>query len=125
MYVLYHSGETIRTGNAGVAIAVSSKMSRHVTEWCPVSDRLAYITFAAKPLDLTVVAAYAPTKDADEIAKAEFYESLQLVLSKIPRKNILIVGGDFNAKLEFDPENPSVGRFAIGPKNDNGGGWKL
>ena len=53
-----------------------------------------------KPFNITVIQAYAPTKNAQE-AKAEwFYEDLQDLLELTPKKDVFFIIGDWNAKAE-------------------------
>jgi exonuclease III len=42
---------------------------------------------------------YAPTNEAKEIEKEDFYNALQYVVDKIPKRDILIIMGDLNAQV--------------------------
>ena len=56
------------------------------------------VQIQGKPFNITVIQAYAPTKNAEE-AKAEwFYEDLQDLLELIPKKDVLFIIVDWNAK---------------------------
>ena len=68
----------------------------------PISSRLITIRLRATPFNITVVQAYAPTTDYDDEKTEGFYEQLQEVLDQIPKKDILIVQGDWNAKVGND-----------------------
>ena len=58
------------------------------------------VPFQGKPFNITVIQAYAPTKNAQE-AKAEwFYEDLQDLLELTPKKDVFFIIGDWNAKAE-------------------------
>ena len=71
--------------------------------WCqPISSRLITIHLRATPFNITVVQAYAPTTDCDDEKIEGFYEQLQEVVDQIPKKDILIVQGDWNAKVGKD-----------------------
>ena len=61
--------------------------------------RLITIRLRATPFNITVVQACAPTADYDGEKIEHFYEQLQEVLDQIPKKDILIVQGDWNAKV--------------------------
>ena len=54
--------------------------------------------FQGKPLSITVIQVYAPTSNAEEAEVEWFYEDLQDLLELIPKKDVLFVIGDWNAK---------------------------
>ena len=68
---------------------------------CPVSSRLITIRLRAVPFNITKVQTYAPTSDYDG-NKIEFYDQLQNVIDQTPKKDILVVQGDWNAKVGRD-----------------------
>ena len=69
----------------------------------PISSRLITIHLRATPFNITVVQAYAPTTDYDDEKIEGFYEQLpEEVVDQIPKKDILIVQGDWNAKVGKD-----------------------
>ena len=71
--------------------------------WCqPISSRLITIRLRATPFNITIVQAYAPTTDYDDEKIEGFYEQLQEVVDQIPKKDILVVQGDWNAKVGKD-----------------------
>ena len=54
--------------------------------WKPVSARLCYLRVPARPDALSVICAYAPTQEASQDDKDEFYQQLQELLAEIPRR---------------------------------------
>ena len=64
----------------------------------PVSSRLITILLRAVPFNITIVQAYAPTSDYDDNKIEEVYDQLQNVIDQTPKKDILVVQGDWNAK---------------------------
>ena len=60
-------------------------------------SRLITIRLRAVPFNITIVQAYAPTSDYDDNEIEEFYDQLQNVIDKTPKKDILVVQGDWNA----------------------------
>ena len=71
------------------------------------------VCFQGKPFNITVIQVYAPTSKAEE-AKAEwFYEDLQDLLELTPKKDVLFIIGDWNAKVGSQ-ETPGVtGKFGF------------
>ena len=51
---------------------------------------------------ITIVQMCAPTSDYDDNKIEEFYDQLQTVIDQTPKKNILVVQGDWNAKVSND-----------------------
>ena len=74
----------------------------------PISDRIMVIRLEGKRFKLTLVQVYAPTNRAFEDDKTQFYEQLQDVIDQAPRGDIVLISGNFNAKLGA---GSSVGRF--------------
>ena len=68
----------------------------------PVSSRLITIRLRAIPFNITIVQVYAPTSDYDDNEIDEFYDQLQNVIGQTPKKGILVVQGDWNAKVGKD-----------------------
>ena len=68
----------------------------------PVSSRLVIIRLKAGPFNITIVHAYAPTTAYDVNKIEEFYDQLQNITDQAPKKDILVVQGDWNAKVGRD-----------------------
>ena len=76
----------------GVALLIAKEKANTLMEWEPISDR-----FNSKYSKLTILQCYAPTNDADEEQKDEWYKQLQSTISKLPQHDVLLVIDDFNA----------------------------
>ena len=79
------------------------------------------VHFQGKPFNITVIQVYAPTTNAKE-AKSDhqFYEDLQDLLELTPKKDVLFITGDWNAKVGSQ-ETPGVtGKFGLGVQNEAG-----
>ena len=57
------------------------------------------VLFQGKPFNITVLQVYALTSSAEEVEVEWFYEDLQDLLELTPRKDVLFVIGDWNAKV--------------------------
>ena len=78
------------------------------------------VHFQGKPLSITVIQVYAPTRNAEEAEVERFYEDLQDLLELTPKKDVLFIIGDWNAKVGKQ-ETPGVtGRFGLGMWNEAG-----
>ena len=76
------------------------------------------VRFQGKPFNIIVIQVYALTSNAEEAEVERFYEDLQDLLALTPKKDILFIIGDWNAKVGSQ-ETPGVtGRF--GMRNEAG-----
>ena len=78
------------------------------------------VHFQGKPFNITVIQVYAPTSNAEEADVEWFYEDLQDLLELTPKKDVLFIRGDLNAKIGSQ-ETPGVtGKFGLGVQNEAG-----
>ena len=78
------------------------------------------VHFQGKPFNITVIQVCAPTSNAEEAEVEWFYEDLQDLLELTPKKHILFIKGDWNAKVGSQ-ETPGVtGKFGLGIRNEAG-----
>ena len=79
------------------------------------------LSFQGKPFNITVIQVHGPISNAEAEAEAEwFYEDLQDLLELIPKKDVLFIIGDWNAKVRGQ-ETPGVtGKFGLGVQNESG-----
>ena len=76
--------------------------------------------FPSNPFNITVIQAYAPTSNAEEAEVEWFYEDLQDLLELTPKKDVLFIIGDWNAKVGSG-ETPGVtGKIGLGVQNEAG-----
>ena len=60
------------------------------------------VHFQGKPFNITVIQVYAPTSNTKEAEVEQFYEDLQDFLELTPKKDVLFIIGDWNAKVEVE-----------------------
>ena len=78
------------------------------------------VCFQGKSFNITVIQVYAPTSNAGEAEVECFYEDLQDILELTPKKDVLFIIGDWNAKVRSQ-ETPGVtGKFGLGIWNEAG-----
>ena len=84
------------------------------------NDRIISVHFQGKPFNVIVIQVYAPTSSAGEAEVERFYEDLQDLLELTPKKDVLFIIGDWNAKIG-SREIPGVtGRFGLRVQNEAG-----
>jgi len=75
-------------------------MANHFRQYLDVtSKRENELCFQGKPFHITVIEDYAPTSNAEEADIEWFYEDLQDLLELTPKKDVLFIIGDWNAKV--------------------------
>ena len=67
-----------------------------------------------KPFNITVIQAYAPTSNTEEAKVEWFYEDLQDLLELTPKKDVLFIIGDWNAKVGSQETSGATGKFGLG-----------
>ena len=78
------------------------------------------VRFQGKPFIITVIQVYAPTSNTEEAKGEQFYEDLQDLVEITPKKDVLFIIGDLNAKVGSQ-ETPGVtGKFGLGIWNEAG-----
>ena len=78
------------------------------------------VRFQGKPFNITVIQVYAPTSNTEEAEVERFCEDLQDLLELTPKKDVLFIIGDWNAKVGSQ-ETPGVtGKFGLGKRNEAG-----
>ena len=78
------------------------------------------IPFQGKPLNITAIQIFAPATNAEETEVEWLYENLQDFLGLTPKKDVLFIIVDWNAKVG-SPEIPGVtGKFDLGVQNEAG-----
>ena len=71
------------------------------------------VHFQGKTFNITVIRAYAPRSNAEEAEVEQFYEDLQEPLELTPKKDVIFIIGDWNAKAGSQ-ETPGVtGKFGM------------
>ena len=80
------------------------------TEWS--------VCFQGKPFSITVIQVYAPTSNAEEAEVERFYEDLQDLLELTPKKDVLFIIRDWNAKVGSQETLGVTGKFGLGAQNE-------
>lgn len=133
-YQSLHSGDTSKHQKRlhGVMLIMDSVMSASLVDWKPISDRLLRARFRlARRAHLSVLLCYAPTNTPCDAAPAVgFYQELHSELSALPRRDAVVVLGDFNARVGTDADGAwrgVIGRFGgdrFAAERGQDGSWR-
>ena len=110
-YIYYCGQESLRRN--GVAIMVNKRVRNAVLGCNLKNDRMISVCFQGKPFNITVIQVYAPTSNAEEAEVERFYADLQDLVELTPKKHVLFIIEDCNAKVGSQ-ETPGVtGKFGL------------
>ena len=117
-YIYYCGQESLRRN--GVAIIVNKRVLNEVLRCNLKNNRMISVCFQGKPFYITVIQVYAPTTNAKEAEAEWFYEDLQDLLELTPKKDVLFIIGDWNAKVGSQEIPGITGKFGHGVQNEEG-----
>ena len=84
------------------------------------NDRMIIFRLQGKPFNITVIQVYALTSNAEEAEVEQFYEDLQDLLELTPKKHVLFIIEDWNAKVGSQETHGVTGKFGLGIWNEAG-----
>ena len=105
-----------------ITLSVNSIKPLPCIEFCygMVSVRQSQPHFHGKSFNITVIQVYAPTSKAEEAEVEWFYEDLQDHLELTPKKDVLFIIGDWNAKVGSQEIPGVTGKSGLGIQNEAG-----
>ena len=118
-HYIYYCGQESLERN-GIAIIVNKRVQNAVLGCNLKNDRMIFVCVQGKPFNITVIQVYAPTSNAKEAEVEWFYEDVQDLLELRPRKDILFIKGDWNAKVGSQELPGVTGKFCFGVQNKAG-----
>ena len=82
-------------------------------------DTPGFCIFGISPF-ITVIKVYALTSNAEEAEVEKFYEDLQDLIELTPKKDVIFITGDRNAKVGSQETPGGKGKFGLGEWNEAG-----
>ena len=111
-YIYYCGQESLRRN--GGALIVNKRVRNAVLGCSLEHDRMISVHFQGKALNITVIQVYAPITNAKEAEVERVYEDLQDLLELTPKKGVLCIIGDWNAKVGSQEMPEVTGKFGLG-----------
>ncbi|GFO06310.1 craniofacial development protein 2-like [Plakobranchus ocellatus] len=96
--LIYSGGHTHERG-VGILFGVTTAKS--LESWCPISDR---VVVAKQLFNLRIIQVYALTSDSEDVEVEKFYEEIEKAKGYLKYQDIVIIMGDFNAKVGMKGE---------------------
>ena len=103
-YIYYCGQESLRRN--GLALIVNKRVQSAVLGCNLKNDRMVSVHFQGKPFNITVIQVCVPTSNAEEAEIEWVYEDLQDLLELTPKKDVLFIIEDWNAKIGSQEEMP-------------------
>lgn len=117
--VVYSGNEQLQ--RQGVGLWLHKDIASSLISYEPINSRLISVSIQALPHNMTIIQVYAPTTVDPEEERTKFYDDLQLAINKASKRSILMVIGDYNAKIGEGPSMlPTIGQFGLGDRNEAG-----
>ena len=117
-YIYYCGQESLRRN--GVAIKLNKRVLNAVLGCNLKNDKMLSVRFQGKLFNIMVIQVYAPTSNAKEAEAEWFYEDLQDLLELTPKTDILLIIGDWNAKVGSQEIPGVTDKFGLGVQNEAG-----
>ena len=117
-YIYYCGQESLRMN--GRALIVNKTVRNAVLGCSLKNDRMIFIHFQGTPFNIIVIQIYALTTNA-KVAKVEqLHEDLQDLLELTPKKDVLFITEDWNAKVGSQEIPGVTGKLGLGVQNEAG-----
>ncbi|VDP66159.1 unnamed protein product [Schistosoma mattheei] len=108
----------------GVALVLSKVARSALIRWESHECRIIKASLRTKKegINTTVIQGYAPTNDSNDDDKDQFYDGLQSVIERCPRKDLTILMGDLNAKVGINKAGYEdvMGQHGLGERTEDG-----
>ena len=115
-YIYYCGRESLKRNR--VVLIVDKRIQNAVLGCNLKNDRMISVRFQAKPFNITVIQAYAPTSNVEEADVEWFCEDLQDLLELTPQKDLLSIIGVWNANVGRQEIPGVTGKFGLGIRNE-------
>ena len=123
-YTVLYSGPENRTGQLGTGFVITSPMRNSLLEFEAVNDRICRIRIKGRYSNVTIISTHAPTEEKEEYKKEEFYDRLEEIYNNVQKYDIILIMGDFNAKIGKEKHLAKVaGKYTLHNETNKNGNF--
>lgn len=119
---IFYSGNKNGKHEFGTGFVIKDSLVQNILNFKPINERICYIRMKGVQYNVSIISAHAPTEEKDENIKDGFYDALERVIDTMPKQDMRMLCGDFNAKIGREPSLfPTIGKHSLhNISNDNG-----
>jgi exonuclease III len=121
-FTIFHSGDNDDSHELGTIFIVGKKLRNNVIDFWPINERICALHMKTKFHNMWLINAHGPTEEKVEDIKDDFYKTLEHIYNALPKNDIKLIVGDFNAKIgEEEIYKGIIGKHSLHAiSNDNG-----
>ena len=121
-YALFYSGNNNDKHQFGTGFYVNKLILNNILDFQPISERICVLRVKSKFYNITLMSIHAPTEEKSDLIKEQFYMELENVYDKIPKYDMKIIMGDFNAKVGKERYlTPACGKHSLHEETNKNG----
>lgn len=104
------------------SFVVNKRLLNYVIRFEPINERMCYLRVKGDWCNYSFISSHAPTEQMDDDEINAFYDQLEIAVAKIPKQDMSIICGDFNAKIGKEQYlQPTIGKHSLyDVTSDNG-----
>lgn len=87
-----------------MAVFIHLQYAKTVLGYNPISDQILVVRLKGKPVKVTFIQIFALSSDVDEYISKDFYDTLQNAVDTANKHYVILIMGEFNAKLRKRPD---------------------
>ena len=102
----------------GVGIVMKNGIAKAMIGYWAISNRVIMKKLHGKSFNISIIQVYVPTQDYSKEGIGKFYVEIKQAIKHTNSNEVLLVMGDFSAKVGIEVMEDVIGKFGIGNRNE-------